>query len=61
MIDLGLVKRDMLGYVQDVRPVGGMGRAHSDLHVVLYKVKLMVAWIKRREVVVGLRGLKAEN
>ena len=33
MIDLGLVKRDMLYYVQDVRAVRRMGQGLSD-HVV---------------------------
>ena len=31
MIDLVLMKRDMLHYVQDVRAVRGMGRELSDL------------------------------
>ena len=39
MIDLVLVKRDMLQYVQDVRAVRGMGRDLSDHHVVLRKVR----------------------
>ena len=52
MIDMVLVKRDMLRYVQDVREVGGMGRDLSDHYVVLYKVRLVGAWIKRREVLV---------
>ena len=51
MIDLVLVKRDMLRYVQNVRVVRGMGRGLSDNHVVLCKFKLVGAWIKRREVV----------
>ena len=46
MIDLVLVKRDMLRYVQDVRTVSGMGRGLSDHHVVLYKFRLLGAWIK---------------
>ena len=35
MIDLVLVKRDMLRYMQDVRAVRGMGRDLSDHYVVL--------------------------
>ena len=50
MIDLVLVKRDMLRYVQDVRAVSGMGRGLSDHYVVLCKVRLIGVWIKRREV-----------
>ena len=50
MINLGLVKKDMLPYVQNVR---GMGRDHSDHHVVLCKVRLVRTWIKRREVKVS--------
>ena len=40
MIDLVLVKRDMLRYVQDVRAVRGMERGLSDHYVVLYKYKV---------------------
>ena len=36
MIDLVLVKKDVLCYVQDVR---GMGQGLSDHHVVLCKVR----------------------
>ena len=61
MIDLVLVKRDMLRYVQHVRMVRRIGRGLSDHHVILYKVMLVVAWIKRREVVVGARRIKARN
>ena len=43
MIDLVLVKRDMLPYVQDVRAVRGMERGLSDHHVLLYKVRLVGA------------------
>ena len=34
MIDLVLMKKVMLHYVQDMRVVGGMGRGLSDHHVV---------------------------
>ena len=49
MIDLVLVKRDMLLYIHEQRTVRGMGRGLSDHHVVLCKVRLVGAWIKRRE------------
>ena len=49
MIDLVLGKYDMLRFVKDVRAVRGMGRGLSDHHVVLYKVRLVGAWIKWRE------------
>ena len=49
MIDLVLVKRNMLCYAQDVRAVRGMERGLSDHHVVLCKVRLVRAWIKRRD------------
>ena len=39
MIDLVLVKKDMLGYVQDVRAVSGMVQDLSDNYVVLCKVR----------------------
>ena len=58
---LVLVKKDMLRYVQDVRAVRGMERCLSNHHVVLYKVTLVEAWIKRREVVVGVRRIRREK
>ena len=61
MIDLVLVNRDMLHYVQDVRAVRGMGRGLSDHHVVLCTIRLVGAWIKRREVVVGARRIRSEK
>ena len=62
MIDLVLVKRDMLRYFrEDVRVVRGMGRGLSDHHIVLCKVRLVGAWIKRREVVVGARRIRSES
>ena len=57
IIDLVLVKRDILRCAQDVRAMRGMGRGLSDPHVVLYKVKLVGAWIKRGELVVGARRI----
>ena len=61
MIDLVLVKMDMLQHVQNMRAVRGMGRGLSDHHVVLCKVRLVGAWIKRREVVVGARRTRSEK
>ena len=61
MINLVLVKKGMLRYIQDVKAVRGMGQDLSDLHVLLCKVRLVGAWIKRRVVVVGLGGLEARN
>ena len=60
-IDLVLVKRDMLRYLQDVKAVRGMGRGLSDHHVVLCKVRLVGAWSKRREVVVGARRIRSDK
>ena len=57
MIDLVLVKRDIQQYVQVVRAVRGIRCSLSD-HVVLYKVRLVRAWIKRREVVVGAKRIR---
>ena len=41
--------------------VRGMGRGLSDHYVVLCKVRLVGAWIKRREVVVEARRIRKEN
>ena len=46
MIDLVLVKRNMLRYVEDVRAVRVIGQGFSDHHVVLPKIRLVVAWIR---------------
>ena len=51
MIDLMLVKMDILRYVQYVRSVGGMKRGISDHYIVLCYVGLVGTWIKNREVV----------
>ena len=47
--------------MQDVRAVRGMGRGLSDHYVVLCKVRLVGAWIKRREVVVGAKRIRGEK
>ena len=46
MIDLVLVKRDLLHYVKDVRTVRRKGQGLSDHHVVLCKVRLIGAGSK---------------
>ena len=61
VIDLMLVKRDMVRYVQDVRAVRRMGCGFSDHYVLLWKLRLVRAWIKRREVVVGARRIRSEK
>ena len=58
IIDLVLVKRGMLRYVQDVRGVREMGRVLSEYYVVLCKVRLGGVWIKRREGVVEARRIR---
>ena len=61
MIYLVLVKRNMLRYGQDVRAVRGMGCGPSDHYVVLCKIRLVGAWIKRREVLVGAGRSRSEK
>ena len=61
MINLVLLKKDMLRFVQDVRAVRGMVRDISDHYVVLCKVKEVGTWIKRREVVDGARRIRSEK
>ena len=56
-----MVKRDMLQYVQDVRGMREMGRGLSDHYVLLCKVRLVGAWIKRREVVVWVRRIRSKK
>ena len=46
MIDLVLLKKDMLHYMLDVRV---MGLGLSDYHVVLCKARLLGIWIKREK------------
>ena len=61
MTDLVLIWRDMLQYVQDVRVVRGMGQGLSDHYIVWCKVRLVGAWIKRREIVVEARRIRSEK
>ena len=49
----------MLQYVQDMSAVKEMGCSLSNHLVVLCKVRLVGAWIKRREVVVGARRIRS--
>ena len=59
MIDLVLVKMDMLQHVQNMRAVRGMGRGLSDHHVVLCKFRLVGVW--SRKVVVGARRIRSKK
>ena len=52
MVDLVLVKKTMLRYINSVG---------SDHHVVLCNVRLVSAWIKSREVVNKARRIKSEK
>ena len=61
MIDLVLVKMDMMRCVKYMRAVRGMGRGLLDHYAVLRKVRLVGAWIKRREVVAGARRIRSEK
>ena len=61
MIDVVLVKKDILHYGQDVRAVRRMGRGLSDHHFVMCKVRLVGEWIERREVVVRARRIRSEK
>ena len=61
MIDLVLVKKDMLRFVKDVRAVRRMGRGISDHHVVLCKVRMVGTWIERREVMDRARRIISEK
>ena len=38
-----------------------MGQRFSDHHVVLYKVRVVEAWTKRRVVMVGARSIRSEK
>ena len=60
-IDLVLVKKHILHFVQDVRAVRGMGRGFSDHHVVLCKVMLVRTWIKRRDGIVRTMRIRSEE
>ena len=48
IIDLVLIIKAMLRYVQDVGALRGMGIGLSDYRVVMCKVRLVRAWIKRK-------------
>ena len=53
--------REERGYVQDVRAVRGKGRGLSNHYVALCKIRLVGAWIKRREVVAVARRIVSEK
>ena len=55
--DVVLVKKGMLRYVKGEKSERGL----SGRHVVLCKVRLVGAWIKRREVVNGARRIRSEK
>ena len=55
MINLVLVKKGMLSYVQHVRKAGC---GFSDHHV-LCKVRLLGTWIKRREMVSEAKRIRS--
>ena len=59
-IALVLMKKDMLRYVWDVRIVRGVVRGLVD-HIVLCKVRLVVAWIKRIEIENEDRSIGSEK
>ena len=61
MIDLVLMKKDMLRYVQGVKVLRGIGLELSNHHVILCKVRLVETSIKRREVVAGARRIRSEK
>ena len=47
MIELVLVKRDLLRYMLDVRAVQGKGRGLSDNHVILFEVRFVGLRVER--------------
>ena len=61
IVDLVLVKKDILHYVQDVRAVRVMGQDLSDHYVVLCKVRLVGTCMKRKEEVDGARRIRSEK
>ena len=61
MIDLVLVKKEMLRFVQDVRAMRGMGCGISDHHAALCKARLVENLNKRREIVDGVRMTRSEK
>ena len=61
IIDLVLMKKDILLFLQDVRAMGGMGRGISDHCAVMCKVRLVGTWIRWREVMDGARRIRSEK
>ena len=61
MIDLMLMKKDMVWFVQDVRAVRGLEHGISDHHIVLCKGSLVGTGIKRKEVVNRDRRIRSEK
>ena len=48
LIDVVLVKKEMLKYVMDVKSVRGMGMGISDHYIVLCKIKFVGAWMEKK-------------
>ena len=61
MIDLVLVKKDMVHYMQDVRTVRVMGGCFSDHHTALYKIRWKGEWIKGKDMVNVARMIRGEK
>src|SRR5678815_1676101 len=61
MIDLVLVKKEMLKYVLDVKSVRELGMELSDHYVVLCKIKLVGVWKERKMIRKELGRIKSEK
>ena len=55
------MKKDMMSYSEAVRSVKVMGRGLSPSHVVLFNIRLVEGYIKRREVGTKARSIRSEK
>ena len=61
LIDLVLVKKDMLRDIVDVKALRGLNGGVSDHMIVLCKLKLIGAWVKKRELDCNVGRIRSEK
>ena len=61
LIDLVLVKKEMLKYVMDVKAVRGMGMGISDNYIVLCKIVFVGAWMEKKDRRTEMGRIRSES
>ena len=61
LIDMVLVKKEMLKFVMDVKAVRGLGMGISDHYIVLCKIVFVGAWMERKEKRTEMGRIRSEK